>query len=62
MAESTRPQKRHSDFWIGLYGQVWIHSMDLWSNWAEQLMYLKPQKRRFFLQGLRAMRLIQSAF
>lgn len=54
--------KRHSDFWLGLYGQLWIGSMDLWSHWAEQLMRLKPQKRCFFLRGLRAMRLIQSAF
>jgi hypothetical protein len=35
--------------------------MDLWSSWAEQLMLLKPQKRHFFLQGLRAMSLIQPA-
>ena len=59
--EPNRRQKRHSNFWIGLYGQLWISSMDLWSNWAEQLMRLKPQKRRFFLQGLQAMSLIQSA-
>ena len=62
VSESTRPQKRHSDFWIGLYGQLWISSMDLWSNWAQQLMQLKPQKRYFFQCGLRAMSLIQSAF
>ena len=60
--EPNRPQKRHSNFWIGLYGQLWIDSMEVWSNWAEPLMHLKPQKRRFFLQGLQAMRLIQSTF
>lgn len=59
--ELKRSQKRHSDFWLGLYGQLWVSSMDLWSHWAEQLMQLKPQKRSFFLRGLRAMSLIQSA-
>ncbi|MEP0925240.1 IS4 family transposase [Leptolyngbya sp. FACHB-711] len=58
--EPNRAQKRHSNFWIGLYGQLWIASMDLWFTWAEELMHLKPQKRRFFRQGLRAMSLIHS--
>ncbi|MBD2156304.1 hypothetical protein H6G02_17525 [Leptolyngbya sp. FACHB-16] len=58
---AKRLQKRHSDFRIGLYGQLWISSIDLWSNWAEQLMRLKPQKRSFFQRGLRAMHLIQTA-
>ncbi|MEP0914434.1 hypothetical protein NDI45_26375 [Leptolyngbya sp. GB1-A1] len=58
--EPNRRQQRHSDFWIGLYGQLWMGSMDLWANWAEQLMRLKPQKRCFFQRGLRALSLIQS--
>jgi hypothetical protein len=60
--ESGRTQKRHSDFWLGLYGRLWIDVLDGWSDWALQLMRLKPQKRVFFLRGLRAMSLIQSAF
>jgi hypothetical protein len=60
--EPHRTQQRHSCFWIGLYGQLWIGSMDIWSKWAEQLMQLKPQKRPFFLRGLRAMYLIESTF
>lgn len=62
VTETGRTQKRHSDFSIGLYGQLWIDSFNCWSTWAEQLMRLKPQKRVFFLRGLRAMRLIQSTF
>ncbi len=57
-----RTQKRHSDFCLGLYGQLWIDSTDQWSKWAEQLMRLKPQKRLFFLRGLRAINAIQSTF
>jgi hypothetical protein len=64
----ARPQpkrraiQQHSNFWMGLYGTLWIDSMDTWSDWAERLMRLKPQKRSFFLKGLRAISLIQSAF
>lgn len=61
VTEADRKHKRHSDFWLGLYGRLWIDSMDCWSQWAERLMQLKPQKRVFFLRGLRAMSLIQSA-
>jgi hypothetical protein len=62
VTEVGRTHKRHSDFWLGLYGRLWIDSMDCWAQWAERLMQLKPQKRVFFLRGLRAMSFIQSAF
>lgn len=59
--EPKRTRNRHSYFWIGLYGSLWIHSFNLWSSLAEKLMALKPQKRAFFQRGLRAISLIQSA-
>lgn len=59
--EPKRSRNRHSQFWIGLYGSLWIGSLNLWSTLAHQLMALKPQKRRFFQRGLRAISLIQSA-
>ncbi len=46
--EPGRSQKRHRDFWFGLYGQLWVDSIHQWSNWAHPLMRLKPQKRIFF--------------
>jgi hypothetical protein len=59
--EPKRIQNRHSQFWIGLYGSLWIGSLNVWSSLAHQLMALKPQKRRFFQRGLHAISLIQSA-
>jgi hypothetical protein len=59
--EPQRAQNRHSQFWIGLYGSLWIGSLNLWSTLANQLMALKPQKRPFFQRGLHAISLIQSA-
>jgi hypothetical protein len=49
--EPKRSQNRHSHFWIGLYGSLWIGSLNLWSVLAHKLMALKPQKRRFFQRG-----------
>jgi hypothetical protein len=60
--EPKRNRNRHSQFWIGLYGSLWIDSLNLWSTLATQLMALKPQKRPFFQRGLDAIALIQSAF
>jgi hypothetical protein len=58
--EPKRAQNRYSLFWIGLYGSLWIGSLDLWSTLASQLMVLKSQKRPFFQRGLHAISLIQS--
>ena len=58
--ENNRSVKRHSDFAIGLYGFLWVESMQLWSDIATHLMNLKPHKRLNFQQGLKALFLIQS--
>jgi hypothetical protein len=59
--EPKRRENRHSQFWIGLYGRLWIDSLNLWSTWAGKLRALKPHKRRFFQRGLRAISLIHQA-
>ncbi|WP_017288581.1 IS4 family transposase [Leptolyngbya boryana] len=59
--EPKRTRNRHSNFWIGLYGRLWIEPLQLWSTLATKLMALKPQKRPFFQRGLNAISLIQSA-
>ncbi|MBD1848129.1 IS4 family transposase [Cyanobacteria bacterium FACHB-63] len=61
VTEPKRTTQRHSAFWIGLYGKLWIEPLQLWSSLATKLMALKPQKRSFFQRGLNAISLIQSA-
>jgi len=58
--ELKRINRRHSAFWIGLYGCLWVGAMEFWSKLAFELMRLKPEKLPYFQQGLRAMALIQS--
>ncbi|WP_223280362.1 IS4 family transposase [Nostoc sp. PA-18-2419] len=60
--ELKRYTRRHSTFWIGLYGCLWVGAMEFWSDLAIALVHLKPSKLPYFQRGLRAMTLIQSAF
>ena len=59
--EKCRTRKRHSNFWIGLYGQNWIVAFHECQIWVEELMNLFRNKQIFYRQGLRAMVLIQQA-
>ena len=59
--EYGRLTRRHSSFYIGLYGQTWVNFMaDSWSQ-VEELMSLNSNKLEHYLRGLRAMNLIKNA-
>lgn len=59
--EHTDKTPRQSDFSFGLYGQRWIYGMELWADWALNLIALKPHKRLYFQRGLDALSLMQQA-
>lgn len=59
--ERSRTQRRHSSFYIGLYGQIWVNFMEQCNELVASLMKLNINKRPFYQQGLRAMKLIISA-
>jgi hypothetical protein len=61
LKEIERKDKRHSDFWVGLYGNLWVEIFKICHHWVEQLMILTPNKLLFYQQGLRAKKLILSA-
>ena len=46
-------------FSLGLYGQRWINTMELWHDWVLQLIALKPHKRLYFQRGFYALSLLQ---
>lgn len=59
--EVGRIIKRHSSFYIGLYGQTWVHFQDGCEDAVVQLMKMTCNKRSNFQRGLRAITLILSA-
>jgi hypothetical protein len=34
LQELKRSHRRHSTFWIGLYGYLWIGAMEFWADFA----------------------------
>ena len=60
LTELGRVQKRHSSFWVGLYGYMWVAGMEFLSDLVTQFCQLTPNKLVHFQRGLRAMKLIQS--
>ncbi len=60
--EKGRTRKRHSNFWIGLYGQNWIVAFHECQVWVEELIGSIRNKQGFYRKGLRAMAFIQQVF
>ncbi len=59
--EIGRQQRRHSSFYIGLYGQTWVNFIDECAHIVAELMKLNRNKRKYYQKGQRAMELIMSA-
>jgi hypothetical protein len=62
LKELGRTSRRHSSFWIGLYGYIWVAGMEFLSDLVNKFWQLTPNKLSYFQRGLRAMELIQSTF
>ena len=62
LSESKRRERRHSSFWIGLYGQSWVVGMEFCQEIIAELMRIRRNKLPFFQRGLRAMSLILRMF
>src|SRR6476469_860028 len=56
--EAGRTRRRHSKFWIGLYGENWLFAFDWCREWVESMMSLSSNKQPFYQRGLRAIKLI----
>lgn len=61
LKEFGRIERRHSSFYIGLYGDNWVNFMGPCWELVTELMKLNRNKRSFYQRGLRAMRLILQA-
>jgi len=59
--EARRTERRHSSFYIGLYGQTWVNFMDGCTDTVGELMRLNHNKSKYYQKGLRAMELILAA-
>jgi hypothetical protein len=60
--ETNRSTRRHSRFYLGLYGKNWVDSMDIFKVESELLMSLSPQKLDYYKKGKSAANLVNGAF
>lgn len=59
--EAGRTRRRHSNFWVGLYGHNWIVAFHECQAWVEELITSVRNKRTLYQRGLKALTLIQQA-
>lgn len=59
--EYERIERRHSSFYIGLYGNNWLNFREPCLELVTELIKLNRNKQKYYQRGLRAMRLILSA-
>lgn len=53
---------KNSNFWLGLYGNVWIITRKFVEQWVEELIRINLNKLEFYQKGLKAMNIIQQLF
>jgi hypothetical protein len=56
--ETGRTRRRHSNFWVGLYGQNWLVAFHECQEWVEKFIASIRNKRTFYQRGLRAITLM----
>ena len=56
--EYGRSIRRHSSFWIGLYGQCWVIGMEFVSEIVIELMRVRRNKLPFFQRGMQGKRIL----
>lgn len=60
--EYSRLERRHSSFYVGLYGQNWVTFKDDCIELVIRLIKLNRNKQKYYQKGIRAMMLIESTF
>ena len=62
VTEKRRKTKRNSDFWLGLYGEIWTNVYEEYSEEIERIMEINKNKRPFYKKGLCAKEKIQKIY
>lgn len=55
LTEPKRQVRRHSEFWVGLYGQSWVLAWDFCYLFVEQIMRINLHKINEYNRGLKAL-------
>lgn len=59
LTERRRVNQRHSNFWIGIYGELWIIAWEFLVDLVQDIMNLNRQKMPNYQRGIKAMNLLK---
>ena len=60
--EKSRKTRRHSEFWLGLYGELWCNNFELYGEEINQIMLLNRNKSPYYQKGLKAISEIEKVY
>ncbi len=60
--EKRRKTRRHSEFWLGLYGELWCNNYEKYLSEINQIMRLNRNKLTCYQKGLKAMSQIEKVY
>ena len=60
--EKRRKTRRHSEFWLGLYGELWCNNYEKYLEEIKQIMLLNRNKLTCYQKGLKAMSEIEKVY
>ena len=61
LTEAQRNSRRHSNFWVGLYGNLWVIAWEFLVDIVQEMMHLSLHKLPNYQRGLKAMSMLQIA-
>ena len=59
MTELGRRDRRHRNFWVGMYCELWVIAWEYLIDIIQEMMNLNPEKKPYYQIGLRAMSKVQ---
>jgi hypothetical protein len=60
--EKRRKTRRHSEFWLGLYGELWCDNYEHYQSEIQKIRQLNYNKLSFYQKGLEAMSKITQVY
>lgn len=61
LSEAQRNSRRHSNFWVGLYGNLWVIAWEFLVDIVQEMMHCHRHKLPSYQNGLKVMSLLQMA-
>ena len=58
--EAKRSSRRHSNFWLGIYGNLWIIAWEFLVDIVQDLISINRDKLPLYRRGLKAMSMLQN--